>query len=563
MRRIMCAAAAVIMVFAAAGCAGDSSAGGANKTSDSASEDNGGKKSSSDKKAKSSGDDDNSVDAPTADTEPTAGIKTISIETDDCGQKGAMEFVTEPVALHVSEQIASWTPGYVMPPEPFAKECTVTLYDEEAKPVSDVLTASVKVRGNWTTTYDKKPLRIKFDNKQSVFGLNDGAEKKNWLLLAEYKDGSMLRDKAALQMSRAILDEDGLYASDAELVDVIINGEYWGVYLLCEQQEVSSDRVDITKPEDNYTGTDIGYFMEFDGYFYNEDDLHQFKMKYNGNAPLKPYDGNDGSGKTMKVLGSGMWDPKKEIGMSIKSDINCEEQHDFIENFTNGVYDIMYHAAYDNEAWEFNDSYSKISRSKKLTPQEAVEKVVNVESLADMYIISEMTCDADIYWSSFFMDADFGEGGDKKLTFEAPWDFDSGLGNKDRCADGTGYYAANIVPDVNGGPQGNGMYETINPWLAVLMYEDWFQDIIKEKWTAAYDSGVFTDAVNTVENDKTQLKDAFERNYARWDNLVHNEEIASELSPKAGKCKTHEEAADYLSEWLTARTEFMNGEWHK
>lgn len=37
----------------------------------------------------------------------------------------------------------------------------------------------------------------------------------------------------------------------------------------------------------------------------------------------------------------------------------------------------------------------------------------------------------------------------KKLTFEVPWDFDSAMGNKDRCADGTGFYAANIVWDVN------------------------------------------------------------------------------------------------------------------
>jgi hypothetical protein len=95
------------------------------------------------------------------------------------------------------------------------------------------------------------------------------------------------------------------------------------------------------------------------------------------------------------------------------------------------------------------------------------------------------------------------------------------------------------------------------------MYEDWFRDIIKEKWTAAYDAGVFTEALDTIESDKTKYKDAFERNYERWDNLVHNEIFANELSSRAKKCKTHEEAADYLHEWLSARVEFMNGEWGK
>ena len=557
MKRILCAVAALVMVLSAAGCAWDTANGGSSGSS----EKNAGNTDSKTAEKNSKSKDDEQLTI--GDAVPAAGIRTISIVTDDNGQKGAMDFVTEPVARHVAEQIASWTPGYVMPPEPYYVKCTVNLFNENAEPIGDELTASVKVRGNWTTTYDKKPLRIKFDDKQTMFGLNDGAEMKNWLLLAEYKDGSMLRDKAALQMSREILGEDGLYAANAELVDVLINGNYWGVYLLTEQQQVAKERVDITKPDKNYTGTDIGYFMEFDGYFYNEDKLNSFKMDFNGNAPLKPYDGKGGSGKTMQVLGSGGWDPKQEVGMTIKSDIYSQEQHDFIADYTNNVYNIMYRAAYDGEAWVFDDSYSKISKTDKLTPQEAVEKVVNVDSLADMYIISEMTCDADLYWSSFYMDADFGEGGDKKLTFEAPWDFDSGLGNKDRCADGTGYYAANIIPDVNGGPSGGGMYETINPWLAVLMYEDWFGDIIKDKWTAAYDRGVFTDTLTMLENDKTNYHEAFLRNYDRWDNISNNGAFVNELSKGAAKCKTHEMAADYLIEWLTARVEFVNGEWHK
>jgi hypothetical protein len=40
----------------------------------------------------------------------------------------------------------------------------------------------VKVRGNWTTDYPKKSLRIKFDDKQKMFGLNSDGEFKNWVL---------------------------------------------------------------------------------------------------------------------------------------------------------------------------------------------------------------------------------------------------------------------------------------------------------------------------------------------------------------------------------------------
>ena len=154
------------------------------------------------------------------------------------------------------------------------------------------------------------------------------------------------------------------------------------------------------------------------------------------------------------------------------------------------------------------------------------------------------------------MCADFGADGNKKLTFTAPWDFDSTLGNKDRCTDGTGFYASNIIPDVNY------QYETANPWLMVLAYEDWYQEIIREKWTNAYDSGVFTDAYDMIENDKNQYRSAFERNYEKWNNLINNESFAGELSDKAARCKTQEEAADHLSEWLKSRVDFLNEQWH-
>lgn len=490
----------------------------------------------------------------------------LAINTTERGNQ-AMDFVTKPIARHVAESIASWTPNYTVPAEPYYVGCTVTLTDTDEAVQLDRVGAQVKVRGNWTTVYDKKPLRIKFDEKQSMLGLNDGGEYRNWVLLAEYKDCSMLRNKTALSVSRDILGRDGLYAADAEFVEVYINGKYRGVYLLTEMQQVNEGRVDITEPEKDYEGWDIGYFLEFDGNFTNENGNNAFYVDFADNAPLVPFDGSGGSGRTMKCqpeYGDDPDDPKKPVGITVKSDINSDEQIDFITEFVNGTYDIMYHAAYDDKAYVFNDDlHIDIEEDPCITPREAVERVVDVDSLADMYIISELTCDADIYWSSFFMSADFGENGDRKLRFEAPWDFDSAMGNKERCIDGTGFYAANIVPDVNGGVSGGGEYDTINPWLAVLMYEDWFTDIIREKWTDAYDSGVFSEAVDMIREDTESYSSAFERNYERWDNLRDKSAFSSELSRAAANCKTHGEAADQLADWLDKRVTFLNDYWHK
>jgi len=489
-------------------------------------------------------------------TLPVISIETVSQDAD------VMNFVTKPVARHVAESIASWTPGYQMPPEPYYEACTISLVNIDGTKMLDSVAGEVKVRGNWTTNYEKKPLRIKFDKPQDMLRLNDGNKFKNWLLLAEYKDASMLRNKTALSIARDLMQRDGHYVADAEFVEVFINGEYWGVYLLTEMQQVNPERVNITDLASGYTGTDIGYFMELDGYFYNEDALHQFIVDFADNAPLVPYDGNGGSGRTMTALSTGEHDYKAAIGMTISSDIYSQEQHDFIASFVNNVYRIMYAAAYNNEAYCFNDDYSSISLSSELTPREAVEQVVDIQSLVDTYILNEVVCDADVYWSSFYMTADFGPDGNKKLTFDAPWDFDSGLGLKSRCPNGTGFYAANIVPDVNGGPAYGG-YETINPWLAVLANLDWYQDLVKDSWTAAYDDKVFERALQMIETDAANCATAFAKNYERWNNIINNDAFVSELSARAASCRNETQAIEYLTDWLERRINFLNEQWHR
>lgn len=495
-----------------------------------------------------------SIDVSSSD-EPAADVNCmpiVNIQTKD-GGSNAMNFVTKPVKRLVSEKIATWTPNYVMPPEPYYTDCSVSLTDVDGKLLIDAADAEVKVRGNWTTSYNKKPLRIKFEKKQNMAGLNGGGEYKNWLLLAEYKDFSMLRNRTAFQLAGEILGGDGYYAADSRLVEVYINGEYWGVYLLTEHQQINDGRVEVTEAEKDYTGTDIGYFLEYDGYYYDEEPLQSFKVNYRNDAELVPYDGNGGSGRKASPSANGM----NDVGITIKSDIYSQEQHDFIANYVNNVYDIMYEAAYNNKAFVMSDDFKTVSETTSLTPRESVEKVVDVRSLVDAYIIAELTCDADIYWSSFFMSADFGAGGSKKLRFEAPWDFDSALGNKDRCSDGSGFFAANIVFDVNG------EFEVMcNPWLMVPMNQEWYRELVKERWTEIYDSGAFDRAYETIASETERFEPAFTRNYDKWDN-IRSSDARNELSPAAGACSTQKQAADYLKSWLESRVNFLNSQWHK
>lgn len=476
----------------------------------------------------------------------------VSIKTVD--KKEGTHFVTDPVKGNVSASIASWTPDYKIPPEPYYVDCTVSYTGTDGKTSVDKMQAQVKVRGNWTTSYEKKPLRIKFAEKQSMGELNGGQAFKNWLLLAEYKDLSMLRNKTAFKMAHQILDE-GLYCSDCELVEVEINGKYWGVYLLAEQQEAAKGRVNVPEPKEGEVEPDVGYLVEFDAYYTLEDPLYTFTIDYNDYAPLIPFNGAP-TPKAFTPLCTDYKHKKDLVGYTIKSNIRSEVQRDTIRNFISNAYDIMYSAAYDGTALEMTEDFSSTVPSS-MTPREAVEAVVDVRSLAEMYILSEITCDPDIYYSSFFMSADLSSNGDKKLRFEAPWDFDSSMGNRYVIESGRGYHAANVVDDVNH------EYRAINPWLAVLIQQDWYKDIIANKWTDLYDRGVFTEIIESIRSDSQKYKSAFTKNYKRWSNMRDKSPIDYELNREAFACKNEAESAEQLAHWLEKRIAFMNEVWHK
>lgn len=406
-------------------------------------------------------------------------------------------------------------------------DCTVSVSNCDEKFKLSAKNAGVKVRGNYTADYEKKPLRIKFDEKQNMLGLNDGANCKDWVLLADWKDSSMLRNILAFYFGRTILGSDGYYTSDFCNVELYINGQYWGVYLLVEQQEVNPNRVDIYEPEEKYTGTDIGYFVEYDAYYYGEPKLNQFEIsRY---PVLKSINGND------VICG--------QQGYSIKNDIYTDKQRSFISHYVSTVFDICYEAIYNRKYYKFNSTYTGMVSSKARSAEEAIAEVIDIDSLVDMYILQEICCDFDLHWSSFFMSVDMSEQGSKKMVFEAPWDFDSAFGLRDACKDGKGYYAANAA----------------NPWLLLFVREDWFMDRVSEKWKEARDAGVFDGALDLINAYSTEYSSYYTKNYKKWNNMGVN--VGGELVPAAEGFRNQKQAADYLYNWLQTRINYLDGRW--
>ena len=68
------------------------------------------------------------------------------------------------------------------------------------------------------------------------------AEQKHWVLLANAIDSTLLRDQLAYGLSADLGAE---YFMDSRQVTLIYNGEYYGVYQLCEQIRVGKNRIDI------------------------------------------------------------------------------------------------------------------------------------------------------------------------------------------------------------------------------------------------------------------------------------------------------------------------------
>ena len=226
--------------------------------------------------------------------------------------------------------------------EPYDKENELRAYvsiisDNGTNLLKD--SATVRLRGNASMSFPKKPYRIKFDNKYSVLGAPSKAKK--WTLINNYGDKTLMRNQLAFELSRQF----GMpYTPFCAYVDVLVNGEYKGCYQLCDQIEVREGRVDIEemKPKDNsgeaLTG---GYLIEADAY---------------ANQETSMFWSDKGTGVTIK---------------SPDEDAITSEQHEYIRT--------AYNAMENN--WR---------------------NTLDTKTFLKHFLVGEMSGNTDTYWSVYF-----------------------------------------------------------------------------------------------------------------------------------------------------------------
>ncbi|MGN1418983.1 MAG: CotH kinase family protein, partial [Acutalibacteraceae bacterium] len=394
----------------------------------------------------------------------------------------------------------------------------------------------IKGRGNATWTADKKPYNIKFDKKTDLFGMGKA---KKWTLLASYFDSSLLRNTVALGLA----DEIGLpYTSEVQAVDLYINGEYMGNYLVCESVEVGSERVDINDLDDANEEANPDIEIE---------DCSRGGTGVNGTVP------------SATEPGSMMW-------------VNIPNNP---ENITGGyLMELEFPKRYIEEISGFvtNQGQNVVLKSPEYASQAEVEYIssfmcqaedaiysengynalgkhyseyFDMDSLAKMYILQEYTMNLDAGDSSCF----FYKDADSDKIFASPaWDFDRALGN-DYQRFGVNINNPNIwwANMVHYAPEFEGGVNQIPTIFAQLYKHEDFRALVSEKWAEisdAFNSAKTSEAVDALKEtiSASAVMDAY-----RWDKFEN-------ASGYDGKLAAYRKSADTVKNFVTARPNALN-----
>lgn len=236
----------------------------------------------------------------------------------------------------------------------------------------------IRGRGNSTWSFPKKPWKVKLDEKASLLGM---PADKEWALLANYADRTLIRNIVAMKLSEIC---GFSWTPRMRSVEVYLNNEYQGVYTLCEHKKVSKDRVDIDVVGENDNSGDAvtgGYYLEIE-------------------------EQQDETTCWWTSMGVPMMfsDPEEPTAQQL---------------------------AYVKDMFE---SFEQALWARNWSQTSGYPKYIDVDSFVDYYIVQELTknIDGNLRKSSFITK----ERG-KKMEMYHLWDFDLTLGN---C----GYFWGNV-----------------------------------------------------------------------------------------------------------------------
>jgi len=315
-------------------------------------------------------------------------------------------------------------------------------------------TLEIRLRGNSTLWMPKRPYKIKFTNKTALL---TAYEAKDWVLLANFADQTLIRNKLAFDLASAM----GMpYTPSANVVDVYMNNDYVGNYMITDQIEVSSVRIDI---EENSSAVDTGYLLEWD-----------WRQTMAGQA-----DGAEGVA----------WFNIYGIAFAIKSPQPDSDEHRLTSTQFNFIYNYMQsvHLALMNK-----QNYAGL---------------IDEASFIDWFIVEEVFKNVDSGFSSNFYYKD--KGG--LLKMGPVWDFDLSSTNPGHLD------YENRMP-----PGWYTSLQNKNIWFYYLMKYDGFRQRLQARWNEVYDDVVAM--LESVYPESDAIAHSRYRNFETWDIIGKNYE---------------------------------------
>lgn len=252
------------------------------------------------------------------------------------------------------------------------------------------LALQIRGRGNFTwAAFDKKPYRLKLGKKAAMLGLDSS---KHWALLAHADDSQgFLRNAVGFQLSRQI----GLpWTPGDKPCEVVLNGEYIGLYFLTETVRVDKKRVNVSNGDDEV-----------------EDWLEANPDK---TAADYPYTELDNTGGWLVEVDN--TDDKDQIRISSRN-----PRRDFMRVTYDTPSDYITQSQIDWLATEFKTLDDLIYDRKDWTGK------IDLDCAAKFFIVNQLMGNYESYSGSFKLSRERGEA--EKWKFGPVWDFGSGFQN--------------------------------------------------------------------------------------------------------------------------------------
>ena len=255
----------------------------------------------------------------------------------------------------------------------------------------------IKLRGNSSLSFNQKKYTIELrdeNGKEKDFSLLGLPANSDWVLLAPYNDVSMMRDPMAFQLWRDM----GHWGPRTEMVELYVDDDYRGIYILSEAIKRGEQRVNVSKlKKTDIEGRELtgGYILRIDAY--DEDDA-TFASKVPG----------IGEGLiTSQIVWSCIYPKKKNLQ---------EEQLAYIKAFVDSVELTIQSEHFTDPRWGY-------------------ARFIDVPSFVDYFIHTELSLNADGYKRSayFYKEKDKEDGSIGKLFAGPVWDYNLAYGNCNFC----------------------------------------------------------------------------------------------------------------------------------